>query len=197
MATKRGPRFKECRRLGANVYGHPKAMLRANAPHFNKRRKVSEYGLQLTEKQKTKAYYGIFEKQMERYFRAAERSKGKTGDVLLQTLECRLDNLVYRIGFGSSIRMARQLVSHGHILVDGKKVDIPSYAVKPGSVISLREKSRAIEPIRENMKARAGFALPYIENAYDEYKGTLTRLPIRAEIPVDVNDQLVVEYYSR
>lgn len=197
MATKRGPRFKECRRLGANVYGHPKAMRRANDQAFIKRKKPSEYSLQLTEKQKLKAYYGIFEKQMERYFRAAEKRREKTGDVLVQTLECRLDNLVYRIGFANSIRMARQMVSHGHLLVDGKKVDIPSFSVSVGSVISLREKIRSNEAVRINFLERGGFAVPYIERSLDAFSGTLIRLPERYEVPVEVDDQLVVEYYSR
>lgn len=197
MATKRGPRFKECRRLGVNVYGHPKAMSRADSPAFNKRKKVSEYGLQLTEKQKVKAYYGIFEKQMGRYFRMAERSKEKTGNALLQSLECRLDNLVYRIGFANSIRMARQLVSHGHVLVNGQRVNIPSFSVKVGSVVSLSEKSRKIEVFRSNFLERNGFTLPYIDRSPEDFSGTLIRMPAREEIPVEINDQLVVEYYSR
>ena len=197
MATRRGPRFKECRRLGVNVCGHPKAMNRAGAPAFNKRRKVSEYSMQLTEKQKVKAYYGILEKQMARYYRAAERSKGKTGDVLLQKLECRLDNMVYRIGFANSIRLARQQVTHGHILVNGKKLSIPSYAIRPGEVITLREKSRSNELFRSNFLEGKGFAVPYLERDFNAFSGTLTRLPNREEIPVEVNDQLVVEYYSR
>lgn len=197
MATRRGPRFKECRRLGVNVCGHPKAMNRAGAPAFNKRRKVSEYGLQLTEKQKVKAYYGILEKQMLRYYRAAEKAAGKTGDALLQSLECRLDNVVYRIGFANSIRLARQQVTHGHILVNGKKQSIPSYAIHPGDVITLREKSRKNELFRSNFIDGRGFAVPYLERDFEQFSGTLTRVPEREEIPVEINDQLVVEYYSR
>lgn len=197
MATRRGPRFKECRRLGVNVCGHPKAMNRAGAPAFNKRRKVSEYGLQLTEKQKVKAYYGILEKQMLRYYRAAEKTSGKTGDALLQSLECRLDNMVYRIGFANSIRLARQQVTHGHILVNGKKQSIPSYSIRPGDVITLREKSRKNELFRSNFIDGRGFAVPYLERDFEQFSGTLTRLPLREEIPVELNDQLVVEYYSR
>lgn len=197
MATRRGPRFKECRRLGVNVCGHPKAMARAEAPAFNRRRKVSEYSLQLTEKQKVKAYYGILEKQMRRYYHAAERSKERTGTALLQTLESRLDNLVYRIGFANSIRMARQMVSHGHLLVDGKKVTIPSFSVKVGSVVSLREKSRNNEAYRSNFLEGKGAAVPYLERNPEAFSGTLLRLPLREEIPVEINDQLVVEHYSR
>ena len=142
MATRRSPRFKECRRLGVNVCGHPKALERANSPAFAKKKKVSEYGLQLIEKQKVKAYYGILEKQMRRYFDAAARATGNTGDELLILLERRLDNLVYRAGFAKSIRQARQMVSHGHFTVDGKKVNIPSFSVKVGQTIALSEKAQ-------------------------------------------------------
>ena len=126
MATRRNPRFKECRRLGVNVCGHPKALDRANSPAFSKKHKTSEYGLQLIEKQKIKAYYNILEKQLVRAYKAASKASGNTGEELIIGLECRLDNLVYRIGFANSIRMARQMVSHCHILVDGKCVNIPS-----------------------------------------------------------------------
>jgi small subunit ribosomal protein S4 len=172
-------------------------MKRAEAPAFNKRKKVSQYGLQLTEKQKVKAYYGIFERQMVRYFRAAEKAKGQTGPALLQILECRLDNLVYRIGFANSIRLARQLVSHGHILVNGEKVTIPSFSVKVGSVITLREASRTNEAFRTNFLEGKGFPVPYLERNFEAFSGTLIRKPQREEIPVDINDQMVVEYYSR
>ncbi|WP_101696441.1 30S ribosomal protein S4 [Clostridium minihomine] len=197
MATRRGPRFKECRRLGVNVCGHPKAMNRAGAPAFNKRRKVSEYGLQLTEKQKVKAYYGILEKQMLRYYRAAEKAPGKTGDALMQSLECRLDNMVYRIGFANSIRLARQQVTHGHIRVNGQKITIPSYALRAGDVISLCEKSRSNEAFRTNFLDGKGFPVPYVERNFEAFSGTLIRLPLREEIPVEIDDQLVVEHYSR
>lgn len=197
MATKRGPRFKECRRLGVNTCGHPKAMKRAEAPAFNKRRKVSEYGLQLTEKQKVKAYYGILEKQLRRYFEKAKKGKGRTGDNLLTALECRLDNMVYRIGFANSIRLARQMVTHGHVLLNGQKVSFPSATVKPGDVVELREKSRNNEGWRVNFHDRSSFSLPYISKDVDGYKGTLTRLPVREEIPVQIDDYMVVEFYSR
>ena len=135
MARFMGPRFKQCRRLGVNVCGHPKAMNRANDAAFARRKKPTDYSRQLTEKQKLKAYYGILEKQLRRYFDKALKSSMATGDALVISLERRLDNAVYRIGFGNSIRLARQLVSHGHILVNGKKVDIPSYQIKVGDVI--------------------------------------------------------------
>ncbi|QTQ10776.1 30S ribosomal protein S4 [Treponema parvum] len=198
MATRRGPRFKECRRLGVNTCGHPKALDRAKDPAFQKRHKESEYGRQLIEKQKVKAYYGIFEKQLRNYYDKAKIKKGqRTGDLLLITLECRLDNLVYRIGFANSIRMARQVVNHGHVLVNGKKVDIPSYLVKEGDVISLREKSQKIETFKTNFLGTARFNLPYIERDEEKLSGKLARMPLRAELPVEINDQLVIEYYSR
>ncbi len=197
MATKRGPRFKECRRLGVNVYGHPKAMKRANAPAFAKRRKVSEYGAQLTEKQKIKGYYGILEKQLRRYFAAAVSKKGKTGDILMSILECRLDNMVYRIGIGSSIRQARQLVTHGHIHVNGQKITIPSYQVKVGDTISLKEKTRANAHLNAYFLDMQAFSVPYIEKQRDEFAGKLLRLPLREEIPIEVNDSMVIEFYSR
>lgn len=197
MATRTHPRFKECRRLGVNVCGHPKAMKRADAPAFNKRKKQSEYGLQLTEKQKVKAYYGILERQMRRYFEEARRKPGKTGDILIENLERRLDNVVYRIGFGSSIRQARQIVNHGHILVNGRKTDIPSYRVSPGDVITLSEKAAKNALFVTNFKERDSLTPPYVENDYEKLTGTLTRLPKREEVPVEIEDALVVELYSK
>ena len=197
MATRRGPRFKECRRLGDNVCGHPKAMRRAGSPAFIKRGKASEYSLQLTEKQKIKGYYGIFEKQLRHYYELAKKRPGRTGDNLFEILECRLDNIVYRVGFANSIRLARQMVTHGHIRVNGAKVDIPSYILKAGDVVSLKEKSRSNEGWRSNFLDWGGFPVPYITRDKEYFSGCLIRLPRREEIPVEVNDQLVVELYSR
>ena len=163
MARNMAPRFKQCRRLGVNVCGHPKAMNRAGSPAFQKRRKPTEYSKQLTEKQKLKAYYGVLEKQLHHYYEKALKSTMMTGDALVIQLETRLDNCVYRIGFGNSIRLARQLVSHGHILVNGKKVDIPSYEVKVGDVISLKEKSRKNELFKDCFLGHPAFNLPYFE----------------------------------
>lgn len=200
MATRRGPRFKECRRLGVNVCGNPKAMKRLEEASKGRGKvrpkKMSEFGKQLLEKQKVKAYYGLLEKQLLNYFKAASRSKEKTADAFFKTLECRLDNVVYRIGFGNSIRLSRQLVNHGHILVNGNRVDIPSYIVSEGDVITLRERSRSNEIIKDNM-ANGGFALPYIERDAESLSGKLIRVPEREEIPVEIIDQLVVEHYSR
>ncbi len=197
MATKRSPRFKECRRLGVNVCGHPKAMERAGAPAFKKTKKTSDYGLHLIEKQKVKAYYGILERQLRRYFELASKSKEMTGVALLVELECRLDNLVYRLGFASSIRMARQMVSHRHIEVDGVKINVPSYAVKPGQVISLTEKSQKSEQFKKSWLSDSKSKLDYLERDEEKFSGKLTRLPLRNEIPVQINDQMVVEYYSK
>ncbi|HPT78595.1 MAG TPA: 30S ribosomal protein S4 [Candidatus Atribacteria bacterium] len=192
MARKRGPRFKVARHLGENVFGHPKALKRGVKPH----RKLSEYGLQLLEKQKLKAYYDVLEKQMNRYVQRAFRSKGNAGDTLVRLLECRLDNLTYRLGFASTLRQARQMVVHGHILVNGKKVDRPSYEVQPGDVISLREKSRSNEMFRTNF-LESGLSLSYLEKDPDSFAGRLVRIPEREEIPINVKDSLVIEFYSR
>ena len=197
MATRRGPRFKECSRLGVNVWGHPKAMERAGAPAFKKTKKTSDYGLHLIEKQKVKAYYGILERQLRRYFEIAAKSKEMTGVALLVELECRLDNLVYRLGFANSIRMARQMVSHCHIEVDGVKINIPSYAVKVGQVISLTEKSQKSEQFKKCWLSDNRAKIDYLEKDEEKFSGKLTRLPLRSEIPVQINEQMVVEYYSK
>ena len=197
MATRRGPRFKECRRLGTNVCGHPKAMDRANDPAFKRTKKTSEYGLQLIEKQKVKAYYGILERQLVRYFGLASKAEGKTGAALISILECRLDNLVYRLGFASSIRMARQMVSHKHILVDGKKINIPSFNVKVGSTISLDEKSRKSEQFKKTWFDSNVAPLDYLERDADNFSGKLVSYPQREKIPVIINEQMVVELFSK
>ena len=197
MATRRGPRFKECRRLGVNVCGHPKAMDRANDPAFKRTKKTSEYGLQLIEKQKVKAYYGILERQLVRYFDLASKAEGKTGAALISILECRLDNLVYRLGFASSIRMARQMVSHKHILVDGKKINIPSFNVKVGSTISLDEKSRKSEQFKKTWFDSNVAPLDYIERDADNFCGKLVSYPQREKIPVIINEQMIVELFSK
>lgn len=192
------PRFKQCRRLGVNVCGNPKAMKKAQFPAFSKRRKPTEYSRQLTEKQKLKAYYGVLERQIHRYYENALKAMNMTtGDALVLQLERRLDNAVYRIGFGNSIRLARQLVTHGHILVNGKKVDIPSYQIQVGDVISLKEKSRTNEQFRNAFLGHPGFKLPYFDRDEEQFSGKFSRLPERNEIPIEVNDQLVVEYYSK
>lgn len=197
MARKRNPRFKESRRLGLNVSGHPKAMDRATKGTSRADKKLSEYGVRLLEKQRLRAYYGVLERQFRKYVEEAFKVKdGTTGEALLIRLESRLDNLVYRMGFANSIRAARQMVNHGHILVNGKKIDIPSYKVEPGTEISLKESSRNsanyLDVIRNHTNV-----LPYIESNLDEFKAVYKRYPSREELPIQIDENLIVEFYSR
>ena len=195
MAKMMGPRFKQCRRLGLNVCGHPKAMKRAAKGSARNDKKLSDYGIQLLEKQR--AYYGVMEKQFANYFEKASKSKELTGFALIKLLECRLDNLVYRLGFANSIRQARQMVVHGHILVNGKKVDIPSFNVSVGDEIKLREKSQKNPMFKENFESSILNVLPYISKNEADFSGTLLRYPERNEVPIEINEVLVVEYYSK
>ncbi|MFR9209767.1 MAG: 30S ribosomal protein S4 [Intestinibacter bartlettii] len=197
MAKMMGPRFKQCRRLGLNVCGHPKAMDRAGRGTSRADKKLSPYGLQLLEKQRLRAYYGVLEKQFRNYVKKAEKSKESTGVALIQMLECRLDNVVYRLGFANSIRQARQMVVHGHILVNGKKVDIPSFAVQVGDKVSLREKSRTNVMFKENFESGALNEYPYLSKDMDKFSGVLTRLPERQEVPIEIDEILIVEFYSK
>ena len=197
MAKMMGPRFKQCRRLGLNVCGHPKAMDRAGRGTSRADKKLSPYGLQLLEKQRLRAYYGVLEKQFRNYVKKAEKSKESTGVALIQMLECRLDNVVYRLGFANSIRQARQMVVHGHILVNGKKVDIPSFAVQVGDEVSLREKSRTNVMFKENFESGALNEYPYLSKDMDKFSGVLTRLPERQEVPIEIDEILIVEFNSK
>ena len=197
MAKMMGPRFKQCRRLGLNVCGHPKAMNRATKGTARNDKKLSDYGTQLLEKQRLRAYYGVMEKQFANYFEKASKSRELTGHALINLLECRLDNLVYRLGFANSIRQARQMVVHGHILVNGKKVDIPSFNVSVGDEIKLREKSQKNVMFKENFEANILNVLPYLSKNEDNFSGVLERLPQRTEVPIEINEVLVVEYYSK
>jgi len=159
-------------------------------------KKLSNYGKQLLEKQRLKAYYGVMEKQFNRYVEEAKKANELTGTALVKILETRLDNIVYRLGFASSIRQARQMVVHGHIEVNGKKINIPSYRVKVGEVVSLREKSKQIDLFRENFISNYLNSFPYLEKNEDSFSGKLVRLPERKEIPIEIEDQLVIEFYS-
>ena len=197
MAKMMGPRFKQCRRLGLNVCGHPKAMDRATRGTSRADKKLSPYGMQLLEKQRLKAYYGVLEKQFSNYVKKAMKSGEATGTALVQLLECRLDNLVYRLGLASSIRQARQMVVHGHILVDGKKVDRPSYGVSVWEVISLREKSQKNTMFKDSFQQNANSQYSYLSKDLENFSGTLTKVPERMEVPIEINDILVVEYYSK
>ena len=195
MATRRDARFKLCRRFGVNVFGHAKALNRVKKDQRPK--KMSEYGTQLLEKQKVKAYYNVLERQFVRYYDKAKKMQGVTGENMLFLLEGRLDNMVNRIGFANSIRQARQMVNHGHILVNGRRVDIPSFNCKPGDVIELREASRDNEMFKANFQELKSFDLPYIEKDLENFKGTYVRTPQRDELPIEVNETLIVELYSK
>ncbi|TJX67937.1 30S ribosomal protein S4 [Soehngenia saccharolytica] len=197
MANMKQPRFKQSRRLGLNVCGHPKAMDRAQKGSSRADKKLSEYGRQLLEKQRLRAYYGVMEKQFVRYVKLAKKSSEQTGHALVKLLETRLDNVVYRAGFASSIRQARQMVVHGHILVNGNKIDIPSYLLSVGDVVSLKEKSKSIELFRNNFESNLLNSLPYLTKNETNMSVVLERMPNREEIPIEIEDQLVVEYYSK
>jgi small subunit ribosomal protein S4 len=196
MARMREPRFKKCRSLGLNVCGHEKAMKRASDFNSREGRKLSSYGIQLLEKQRLRNYYEVMEKQFKKYVQKALKDPSTTGEALIQLLETRLDNMVYRLNFSRSIRQARQMVVHGHILVNGKKVDRPSYQISPGDVLTLKEKSRNNVLFKEAYSNNL-MILPYLENVENEFSGRLLRLPNRQEVPIQINDHLVVEYYSK
>ncbi len=186
---------------GERCYSDKCAYERRNyAPgqHGKNRPKLSDYGIRLREKQKLKRIYGLTEKQFKRYFKEADRQKGITGENFLILLERRLDNVVYRLGFAQSRAQARQLVRHGHFTVNGKKVDIPSYLLKPGDVVAVREKSRNLTVIKEALEAlpRRGLA-PWLELRKENFEGVFKTLPTRDEIDIPVNEQLIVEFYSR
>ncbi len=197
MAKMMGPRFKMCRRLGLNVIGHPKAMKRASKGTSRADKKLSDYGVRLLEKQRLRAYYGVLEKQFERYVQEAFKAKIQPGDALLLRLESRLDNIVYRMGFANSIRASRQMVNHGHFLVNGEKVNIPSYKLNPGDIVTLREKSRKVELFVDTFKENELNTFPYIEKDIENFVGTYVREPERNELPIEVNEQLIVEFYSK
>jgi len=166
--------------------------------HGQGRRKESEYGLHLREKQKVRRIYGVLERQFERYYDRAARQKGITGENLLRLLEMRLDNIVYRMGLGASRAQARQLILHGHIAVNGKKVDIPSYEVQPGDVVSVRENSRNLQLIKDNVEAAAGRTMPeWIDVNLEQLEGKILAVPTRDQIDLSVQEHLIVEYYSR
>lgn len=195
MAKFMGPRFKQCRRLGLNVCGHPKAMDRATKGTSRADKKLSPYGVQLLEKQRLKAYYGVLEKQFSNYVKKATKDTDPTGYALLKRLECRLDNLVYRLGFANSIRQARQMVVHGHILINNKKVDIPSYSVEIGEVISLKESSRNNLLFKDNFINSLN-QYNYLSKDYDNFSGNLLKYPEREEIPILIDEISIVEFYS-
>ncbi|AQX53478.1 30S ribosomal protein S4 [Priestia flexa] len=200
MARYTGPSWKISRRLGLSLSGTGKELEKrpyAPGPHGpGQRKKISEYGLQLQEKQKLRHMYGVNERQFRNLFVAAGKLTGKHGENFMILLEARLDNLVYRMGLARTRRQARQLVNHGHILVDGKRVDIPSYRVQPGQVIGVREKSRNLSIIKESVEA-TNFVPDYLTVDAEKLEGTFTRLPERTELSPEINEALIVEFYSR
>ncbi len=200
MARYTGPRQKIARRYREPILGPSKALARKNYPPGQhgrfKRAKMSEYGVQLMEKQKAKFIYGVLERQFRRFFAIASRMKGNTGENLMQLLERRLDNVVYRMGFARTRSMARQIVSHGHILVDGQRVSIPSYLVGPGNKISLHPKARAVEPLRKVWEDSLS-NYPWLEINKSEFTGTFLYVPSRQEIPEKIEERLIVELYSK
>lgn len=186
---------------GTRCYSDKCSISRRNyAPgqHGQKRAKLSEYGTQLREKQKTKSYYGVGEKQFRKYFEMASNKKGITGDNLLQILESRLDNVVYRLGYGSSRAQARQLVNHGQFDVNGKKVNIPSYLVKPGDIISVREIKKDNGAIKVNAEQNASRPVPaWLEKQAETLSGKVVRLASREDVDIPVEEHLIVELYSK
>ena len=208
MARHTGPVCRLCRREGLKLFLKGDRCFkekcaferRGYAPgqHGRRRTKVQNYGIQLREKQKVKRIYGVLEKQFRNYFTKAARGKGITGTALLQMLEQRLDNVVYRLGFASSRSMARQLVAHGHISVDGHKVSVPSALVKAGSVVTLREQSRKNEQIKICLDTAKGRGVPpWLELDADQFRGTVKQPPTREDIQQPIQEQLIVELYSK
>jgi len=170
----------------------------APGQHGKRRSKVQGYGIQLREKQKVKRIYGVLEKQFRRYFQKAERSKGITGEILLQTLERRLDNVVYRLGFAPSRPMARQLVAHGHFTVNQRNVSVPSYLVKAGDSVSLKDRTRKNDAIKASLATASGRGIPpWLMQEAEKFSGTVSALPARADIPLPITEQLIVELYSK
>ncbi len=208
MARYKDEQCRICRRegqklflKGSRCYTDKCSISRRNyAPGQNgqKKKKLSEYGTQLREKQKTKAFYGVGEKQFRKYFEMASNTKGKTGEVLLQLLESRLDNVVYRLGFGSSRAQSRMMVTHGTFEVNGKKVDIPSYIVKPGDVIAVREIRKDNGFIKQNMETNAARPVPaWLEKDAEKLSGKVVRLAQREDVDLPVEEHLIVELYSK
>ena len=208
MARYKDEQCRICRRegqklflKGSRCYTDKCSVSRRNyAPgeHGQKKTKLSEYGTQLREKQKTKSFYGVGEKQFRKYFDMASKQKGITGERLLQILESRLDNVVYRLGYGSSRAQARQLVNHGHFDVNGKKVDIASYLVKPGDVISVREIKKDTAIIKENVEANSARPVPaWLEKDAQNLSGKVITLASREDVDIPVEEHLIVELYSK
>ncbi len=203
MARYTGPKDKIARRFNIPLFGPTKYLERKNYPpgqHGPKgsRRKISEYGTALTEKQKLRYQYGVLERQFRRIFEIASNRRGVTGEILLQLLESRLDNVVYRLGFANSRSASRQMVSHGHIAVNGRRCNISSYTCRPGDIISVREKENSRRLATKNMELTSVQPTPdWLSVNKDQFTGTMARIPTRDEIAPIVNEQLIVELYSK
>ena len=199
MATSKQPIAKKCRSFEVSPatmgYGNKKST--RNPGNANRRRKVSEYGIQLKEKQKVKFIYGVLEKQFHKYYLKASHMKGITGDNMLQLLELRPDNVVYRLGLGKTRRMARQVVTHGHILVNGRKVDIPSYTVKAGDVITIRQQSAQLEMFKVLREGTSVVTPKWLTFDAPTLTGKVEALPQRDDIDFELQENLIVEFYSR
>ena len=201
MARYTGPKTKIARKFGEPIYGPDKYFEKKNYPPgqhglAKKRKKTSEYGIQLAEKQKVKYTYGVLERQFRKTYEKANRMKGRTGENLLMLLESRLDNLVYRLGIAPSRAAARQLVTHCHITINGEVCNIPSTIVKTGSLVGVRERSKSLEVIQDSLNASAG-KYPWLEWDAAKCTGKFASLPERSEIPETINEQLIVEWYSK
>ncbi len=201
MARYTGPTSKIARKFGEAIFGDDKAFEKKSYPpgqHGQSRRrgKQSEYSVQLMEKQKAKYTYGILEKQFRNIFANAKRKEGVTGEILLQLCECRLDNVVYRMGVSNTRRGARQLVSHRHITVNGELVNIPSYSLKPGDVVGVREKSKSVQAINDALAANSR-VYEWITWNSEKKEGTFVAVPERSQIPENIKEQLIVELYSK
>ena len=197
MAVNRTPVLKRCRSLDLDptYLGYTK---KSNRKSARAGKKMSEYGLQLREKQKAKFIYGVLEKPFRNYYEKADRKKGMTGENLMTMLESRLDNVVFRLGFARTRREARQIVIHKHVLVNGKSVNIPSYLVKAGDVIEIREKSKSLQRYKDIVEVTAGRISPeWLDQDLEALKGTVKALPTREQIDVPVNEMLIVELYSK
>jgi len=201
MARYTGPKSKIARKFNDPIFGPSKAL--AKKPYGpgqhgrGRRKKQSEYSTQLNEKQKAKYTYGVLERQFANLFHKASRKNGITGEILLQLLESRLDNVVFRLGVSPSRRGARQLISHKHILVNGEIVNIPSYTLKVGDIVAVREKSKSLEIVVNSLAARSGKRYPWLDWNTSEMSGKMIHIPEREEIPENIQEQLIVELYSK
>ena len=201
MARYRGPKSKVSRKFGEPIFGPSKALQKKSYPPGqhgrSRRRKQSEYAIQLQEKQKAKYLYGVLERQFSNIFEKASRKSGITGTILLQLLESRLDNVVYRLGISPSRSAARQTVTHRHITVNGEIVNIPSYILKPGDIVGVREKSKSLEVISDSLSKGTHTKYSWLEWDNDSLTGKFVNLPERSDIPENIKEQLIVELYSK